>query len=136
MPKKKAAPEAAPEATPEAAPEVVEEHRAPDQDGAIEVAFVEGTLPEEDRREPAIGAPEPPPSEDIPLLLTGLPVGYTVEYVRGEFGPKWIVKRGSDRGESKSLGRAIRLIGAQIAHLDGGGTCLLDQSGAIIPPEA
>lgn len=42
MPKKK-----------EVAPvEVVEERRAPDADGAVEVAFVEGVLPEEDRREP------------------------------------------------------------------------------------
>ncbi len=32
----------------------VEERRAPDQDGAIEVAFVEGVLPEEDRREPEL----------------------------------------------------------------------------------
>lgn len=33
-------------------PPVVEDRRAPDQDAAIEVAFVEGTLPEEDRRAP------------------------------------------------------------------------------------
>lgn len=37
-------------------PEV--ERRAPDQDAAVEAAFVEGILPEEDRREPVV-VPEP-----------------------------------------------------------------------------
>lgn len=40
----------------EAPADVVEDRRAPDQDGALEVALVEGVLPEEDRR-----APEPEP---------------------------------------------------------------------------
>lgn len=39
----------------------LEEKRAPDQEGAIEVAFVEGTLPEEDRR--CTKEPEPVPEE-------------------------------------------------------------------------
>lgn len=36
----------------EAPEDIVEDRRAPDQDGAIEVAFVEAVLPEEDRRAP------------------------------------------------------------------------------------
>lgn len=36
---------------------VAEEHRAPDQDAAIEAAFVAGTLPDEDRRDDATEAP-------------------------------------------------------------------------------
>jgi len=50
MTKKKAEPE-----------DVTEDRRAPDQDGAIEVAFVEAVLPEEDRR----AAPEPAPTEGL-----------------------------------------------------------------------
>lgn len=36
----------------------VDDQRAPDQDGAMEVAFVEGTLPEADRRTGGLMSPE------------------------------------------------------------------------------
>lgn len=45
----------------EAPADVVEDRRAPDQEGALEVAFVEGVLPEEDRR-----APEPAAEPEAP----------------------------------------------------------------------
>ncbi len=35
-------------------PVAVEEHRSPDQEAAVEAAFVAGTLPEEDRRVPEV----------------------------------------------------------------------------------
>lgn len=58
-----AAPAEAPAVAPPEAPSpepVAEERRAPDQDGAAEVALVEGTLPPEDRRAPEPVAPPEP----------------------------------------------------------------------------
>jgi hypothetical protein len=43
------------------APDVIAERRAEDQDAALEDAFVEGVLPDEDRR-----APEPAPLVPVP----------------------------------------------------------------------
>lgn len=53
---RKRKPAAAPEATAAVIAAAPVERRAPDQDGAVEVALAEGTLPEADRR-----APEPAP---------------------------------------------------------------------------
>ena len=61
---------------------IAEERRAPDQDAAIETAFVEGALPEEDRREPESEpvATEPPVAAAIEAEA---PVTPTVELVNG-----------------------------------------------------
>ncbi len=48
--------------------ELADERRDPDQDAAVETAFVEGTLPEEDRREPV---PDPSPSNPMTLSELG-----------------------------------------------------------------
>lgn len=48
---------------------VVEDQRAPDQDAALEAAFVAGTLPEEDRREVVADEPsEAPMVNDVAVL--------------------------------------------------------------------
>lgn len=71
----------------EAAREIpVVDERAPDQDGAIEVAFVEGTLPDEDRREPVEAAVEPVAAAvpDSLHALDSAPVNSKIVVVEGD----------------------------------------------------
>lgn len=99
-----------------------EERRAEDQPTAMVDAFIEGTLPEVDRRTAS--------------ALSDLPVGARAEWTKTSAGEMWAVwPTPNQSGHGKTVDRAIRMIGSTVEKNPSGGFTYRDASGDEIPAE-
>ncbi len=94
------------------------EHRAPDQDAAIEAAFVDGTLPEEDRRTQA---------EKDAALGAEIGFGYKIADAIEE-EPVPVVPSEADILASAGVGSVFEKVahGWKVTYVDGGTKIFLD----------
>lgn len=130
-------------ATDAAETETAEERRADLDDQPVKLAEAEeaGTLPDEDRRSDGLlSAVASTDLTNLPRstdsLLASLPLGWKATFTRGEHANTWTVSASpSVHGESKTLARAKRLIGAQQVHDESGKTVLVDSAGLPIEPD-
>lgn len=91
------------------------EHRAADQDTAIEQAFVAGTLPEEDRRSDAVEA-KPSEVDSTLAALSAAGVGSVFEKTATGWNVKYVDGGTIIHVQGATIPDAIASHGSQVVH--------------------